>query len=412
MKLRIHFAQTPQDRKLYSNHLPMIIGLLLFAMIAVFVGFNERTPAPLGLQAPVDLFSARRAYATLHSIYLHNDPHPTGSLAQQRIGDRIMDYFRKLGYTPELQEVLAADRSTSTCAIVRNIILRYQGVHDGPGILVSAHYDSVPCGEGGMDDGSGTATILELARILRRAPRPQRTIVFLLTDGEEIGLLGAKAFIEHSSEENKISTVIGIDSGGDGGRSRVTQITGDEALLTKVLSRPANAPSGSSAIGSLLDLFHLTEGTSDFEEFKKTGKTGINLVNSTWNFRRHTPEDQIEAINLGTLQDHGVRALSLIRRLSGVKQVYSKQGKMVFFDLLGMIFIHYAPLWAWILQGASYILNGLVWKRCGFNKPLNVISLLAKWLAVIAAGTVGGGLAGYIVVNLPQMPFLLRPALI
>jgi Zn-dependent M28 family amino/carboxypeptidase len=73
-------------------------------------------------------------------------------------------------------------------------------------ILVDAHYDHLGTAtpvngdsvyNGADDDGSGTVTVLEVARILAAGPRPKRTIIFLLTTGEEVGLLGTHWYIAH-----------------------------------------------------------------------------------------------------------------------------------------------------------------------------------------------------------------------
>lgn len=69
----------------------------------------------------------------------------------------------------------------------------------GPVMVVTAHYDhmGVEDGEiynGADDNASGTAAILALARHLAANP-PDHTVVLAALDAEEIGLLGAKAFL-------------------------------------------------------------------------------------------------------------------------------------------------------------------------------------------------------------------------
>ena len=71
-------------------------------------------------------------------------------------------------------------------------------------VVLSAHIDHVGIGEpvngdriynGAMDDGSGTAVVLEVARQMRAHPEKLgRSILFLLFTGEEKGLLGSKYF--------------------------------------------------------------------------------------------------------------------------------------------------------------------------------------------------------------------------
>ena len=63
--------------------------------------------------------------------------------------------------------------------------------------MVSSHYDSVAIGPGADDDTSGTAALLETARILARHPQPA-TIVFASFTGEEAGLLGSREFVRRA----------------------------------------------------------------------------------------------------------------------------------------------------------------------------------------------------------------------
>ena len=78
-------------------------------------------------------------------------------------------------------------------------------------IIVGAHYDHLGRGgegslaprsgeihHGADDNASGTAGVLELARVLTsQRPRPKRTIVFMCFSGEEEGLLGSSYYVNH-----------------------------------------------------------------------------------------------------------------------------------------------------------------------------------------------------------------------
>ncbi|MEU5696243.1 M28 family peptidase [Actinosynnema sp. NPDC020468] len=61
-------------------------------------------------------------------------------------------------------------------------------------VMVTAHYDSVPGSPGANDDGSGTALVLELARVLRYLP-VARGLRFALWGSEEQGLLGSRHYV-------------------------------------------------------------------------------------------------------------------------------------------------------------------------------------------------------------------------
>ena len=79
--------------------------------------------------------------------------------------------------------------------------LRYSAV------LLSAHLDHLGVGKavngddiynGADDDASGTTAVLELARVLGKGPRPQRTVIFALFGSEETGGQGSTYFREHA----------------------------------------------------------------------------------------------------------------------------------------------------------------------------------------------------------------------
>ena len=68
-------------------------------------------------------------------------------------------------------------------------------------IVLSAHYDSWDGGSGATDNGTGTITMLEALRILKKFyPNPKRTIIVGHWGGEEQGLNGSRAFVEDHPE--------------------------------------------------------------------------------------------------------------------------------------------------------------------------------------------------------------------
>ena len=80
-------------------------------------------------------------------------------------------------------------------------------------VVVSAHLDHVGVGvavngdriyNGAMDNASGVASVLEVARLLEASKaRPKRSIIFLVVTGEEKGLLGSKYFAHHPTVPQK-----------------------------------------------------------------------------------------------------------------------------------------------------------------------------------------------------------------
>ncbi|MBT6325766.1 MAG: M28 family peptidase [Bdellovibrionales bacterium] len=81
-------------------------------------------------------------------------------------------------------------------------------------VLIEAHLDSVGKSYAGADDNaSGTASLLELSRLLSKN-KYKRGLIIFATNGEESGLLGSKTFVEEAEKSgllSKISFVINMD---------------------------------------------------------------------------------------------------------------------------------------------------------------------------------------------------------
>ncbi|GMG87147.1 M20/M25/M40 family metallo-hydrolase [Biformimicrobium ophioploci] len=82
-------------------------------------------------------------------------------------------------------------------------------------VIIGAHLDSWDEGTGALDDGAGVAIVMETARLLAQLPeRPRRTVRVILFGAEEIGLVGAKQYVEaHKDELDKIVAISESDFG-------------------------------------------------------------------------------------------------------------------------------------------------------------------------------------------------------
>jgi Zn-dependent M28 family amino/carboxypeptidase len=102
---------------------------------------------------------------------------------------------------------VSADRSEVECenvaAVLRGTDPRLRDEY----VVISAHLDHLGAGvpvngdsiyNGAMDDASGVASLIEIARALKAAP-PRRSVLFLAVTGEEKGLLGSRYFASHPS---------------------------------------------------------------------------------------------------------------------------------------------------------------------------------------------------------------------
>ncbi len=82
-----------------------------------------------------------------------------------------------------------------------NVIAEWRGPRNGRAVVVGAHLDSVPQGPGINDNGSGSATILEIALQMKRLNiKPRNTLRFAFWGAEEEGLFGSTHYVESLSE--------------------------------------------------------------------------------------------------------------------------------------------------------------------------------------------------------------------
>ena len=110
-----------------------------------------------------------------------------------------------------LKKSLAAQVTTENSEVVSpNIVARLEGSDPAlrdEYVLVSAHLDHLGIGApikgstvyaGAMDDASGVASVLEIARRLSHLPqRPKRSLLFVVFTAEEKGLLGSRYYARH-----------------------------------------------------------------------------------------------------------------------------------------------------------------------------------------------------------------------
>ncbi len=125
----------------------------------------------------------------------------------------------------EMQQILTADGAVEAefdldYEFKRGPIPLYNVIAEIPGesdelVIIGGHIDSWDGARGAQDNGTGTCTTMEAARLLASmGVKPKRTIRFMLWSGEEQGLLGSKAYIKQHPEENdKISCVLVHDGG-------------------------------------------------------------------------------------------------------------------------------------------------------------------------------------------------------
>jgi hypothetical protein len=333
----------------------------LAALIAVIgvalglAGLAGRLPAALSADAPAKVFSAARAQADIEVIA--REPHPIGSAANARVRDYILQRMAASGLETQVQTQFSLRRATSRTSDpvflggpVENIIGVFPGRdRSAPALALMAHYDSVRHSPGAADNAAGVAAALEVARVLRAHGTPERDVVFLMTDGEEAGLLGAEAFFDSHPLAGRIGFLVNMEARGGGGLAQMFQTASRNRGAIDLLQSVAHHPSASSL--SVL-VYSVMPNDTDFTVSRAAGIDGLNFAFIGRQFDYHAPTSTPGNLDAGSLQHMGdqVTAIALAAALSaslptrGPDQTFSH----TFNDLL----IAYPPLAGWLVLAA------------------------------------------------------------
>jgi hypothetical protein len=200
---------------------------------ALVVDIDGDAEGAYGLREDVQTGRRRRSFADPLRVTLHG-PALAKAFAAWPAGDT--------GATVRLKAGAPKERTTR----VRNVVGLLRGSDPELSktfVLVTAHYDHLGTGphngsgdriyNGANDDGSGTASVIEIASALAGLkPGPKRSILFATFYGEEHGLVGSRHYVAHPVEPLATTVaVVNIEQVGrtddsDGPRVSAANVTG------------------------------------------------------------------------------------------------------------------------------------------------------------------------------------------
>jgi hypothetical protein len=183
---------------------------LLPVLLALIVGafsLSDR-PRPIGTTLQPDAFSKLRAMADLDDLSRRFPARRPGDSGDAAMAARLAAAFRAMrSYqvsTPSFEGETADGMRQLTTVIARQV------GQPGPGLVIVAHRDAL--GRGARAELSGTAAMLELARIVRGG-RLHRTVTFVSTSGGSGGLAGARDLVHRLTGPTDAVLVLGDVAG-------------------------------------------------------------------------------------------------------------------------------------------------------------------------------------------------------
>ncbi len=325
-----------------GQRLAMALVALLVVLLVAYSGLGLMDAAqPVPADAPEGAFSAERALT--HVRALGTEPRPLGTAAHARAADYLQDHLRQLGVEPQVQEttlLAALPYRLPMAASVRNVLARLPGsVPGGPAILAVAHYDSVHMAPGAADDLAGVAAMLETLRALQSGDPLSHDIIFLFSDAEEVGLLGARAFVDQHPWAEDVRVILNFEARGTSGASVMFRTNDGNGWIVRQMAAAA-APVASSLSH---DVFKLMPNDTDFSQLRRLDAVGMDFAFIRGLPHYHTALDNLDNLDAGSVQQHGDALLSMLRRLNGQSlDPLPASGDVSYFNFPGLGLVVYS----------------------------------------------------------------------
>ncbi|PWJ57259.1 peptidase M28-like protein [Dyadobacter jejuensis] len=212
------------------------------------------------------------------------------------------------GHKPKVS--LRADSKTGGAVPTFNTIAEIKGSEKPDEyVILSAHFDSWDGGTGATDNGTGTLTMMEAMRILKKVyPNPKRTILVGHWGSEEQGLNGSRAFVEdHPEIVKNIQVVLNQDNG----TGRVVNLSGQGFVDSYDYLGRWLASVPDSIRNEVKTTFPGTPGGggSDYASFLAAGAPAFSLSSLSWsygNYTWHTNLDTYDKIVFDDLRSNAI----------------------------------------------------------------------------------------------------------
>ncbi len=371
-----------------------VLSLLLITAMS-FYSFYGLTPGyKRGSSIPETEFSTDRALIPLKQI--SKKPHYLGSPAHAEVRIFLISELEKLGLKAEVQEGFSFNSQSKTLNKPKNIVARIEGSEDGKALLILTHYDSalVPS-FGASDAGSGLVTILESLRAYKASGKiPKNDIIVLFTDAEEIGLDGAKLFVNKHPWAKDVGLALNFEARGSSGPSNMIVETnqGNSNLIKEFIRANPDFPVASSLMYSVYKMLPNDTDSTIFREDGDIDSYFFAFIDSHYNY--HTANDTFENLDRKSLAHQGSYLLPLLHYFAdaNLSKIKSKSDN-VYVNLPIIKMISYPFSWILpMLLFAVIIFIALVFygvKRRKLNPKLVLKGFIPHLLSLTICGLLG-----------------------
>ena len=364
----------------------LIVALVLGLLLGVYATIP---PAPRPVDAPAAQFSAGRAMADVRVIAAR--PHPAGSPENAEVRRHLLLRMSALGMEVQTDAALLPAKGlerlnswsgrSDVAVTMTNVI----GILPGrdrslPAVMIMSHHDTVWGSPGAADDTTGVAANLEVVRAIKATGQPERDLIVLVTDAEELGLMGAKHFFANNPLRSRVGAIINLEARGGGGRANMFQTSANNGAAMELYATHVRQPAASSLAAFI---YSVLPNDTDLTPALEGDYTAYNIAFIGRSGLYHSPLITPDRLDQGSLQDMGDQTLELAGALLKADGIPAKAPDKVFFDWLGLTTIHYQAGLGWLILAGAIAAFGFALRRDG-TKGLGAGALRFAALALVA----------------------------
>jgi hypothetical protein len=297
-------------------------------------------------------FSEQNARAHVNRLAGAIGSRAAGTDANRRAREYLVEQLRFYGYAVRVQEADAQRPQLGLTAHVNNIIAILPGATPDAFGLV-AHYDSRATSPGAGDDGLGVAVALECGRLLAARRERRHSVMVLLSDAEEEGLMGAAALVQDPEVRARLRAYVNLDAVGADGPIPLFETGPGNAWIVRAWAATASAPRGGSYQS---EVYRRLPSDTDFSVLKTMGLPGLNFAAVGDGYAYHTPRDTPERLTGRAIIAMGTAALAAAEAMDRVDLSQRSVSQAVYFDVVGVRAVVLDPVLSRVLSVVAIVL--------------------------------------------------------
>ena len=388
-------------------------------------------------------FSPNRARVHLDRLGGEIGSRPIGSPANAAAREYLAAELTTLGLQTRVQTAISHIAGGGVTGRVHNVIALLDGERPEAVALV-AHYDSIALGSGAIDDALGAAAVMEAARVLATRGGRRWSLMIVLTDGEEDGLLGAEAAMTDAEVKRRVAVVLNLEAMGGSTPVMLFETGPGNGWLLDTWARAAPRPRGGSFVH---EIYRRMPNDTDYSVFRRAGLPGLNFSAAGDAYTYHTPLERPGRVTDAALLHAGGTAVAVVDALEREDITRRDTIDARYVDVLGVVAFSWSStadaalgtaalalgllalvrvaLALWRMAGAAGLVVTACWTACGVLAVIvamvGSVALLRAvrevyhpWyshpLRFVAALSLSGAAAGWLVARLAaHLPQRWRP---